>query len=990
MATVNRDFEMVLRVRSDMEAAMKRVADLDKELTRLESSARKAGSGVTAAGAGISRLSEPMKSAGISAGQYNAAMRQLPMQMTDIVTSLASGQKPWMVAIQQGGQLKDSFGGVVPAARALVGAINPVAVAVGAGAAAIGAIAMAAYQGYQEMQRFERALISSGGVAGITGGQLADMAAQVGEATGRYGDAAAAAAGLAASGKVTGDTLQAATQAAVDLAELTGRSIEDTTKQIIALADSPTEMLGKLNDQYAFLTVEVYEHVRSLEEQGRAEDAARVAVEEFARVHDQRVQEARERAGWLAEGWRELKAVISGVWNDIQDIGRTDAEYKLKVARENLAKMQGLVQKDAISAGFAMLNPAAAAMFGGDMAARFGPGKSKALQEAQALVELREKEVVLNGMSAAADADRAAANKAGVDAARAINDGLDANASKTERLAAATAELKRQFQDLRAAPGKASELLDGVTFGADGSISGGAFDKRMAQLQEQYRERGSRGAKARKPGRSDADRLEDSAQRDIENLKQQIAMLGLLEDGETRVSEAARMRYEVTEGKYKAVSQAAKDALVSNAQTLDVERQRMELDKEMAGVHERIAQLQGRSTEVALQKTIDKLEEARQEALKLGDAAKVADIEKLMGLERATSGLDEVLRKMGEFNDRISQQEQRINIERENGLISSIEAQKRLLELRQQEIAYLQQQIPMLEAYAATLSGPMQDDVMAKLDAMKTRLLDLQTQGSLLQNTLRNTFESGLATALEGLATGTLTLKEAMTGLIQDMISGMAKLAAQQLASAATAKLMAMFMKGATGGGTDIGEGAGKLQTAALMTGGAGLAVKAGGDAVKSGAEELMAAAMTLLIANSMGGFATGGYTGPGGKYQVAGYVHKGEYVQPSERLREPGALEFMRAFHAQGMSAIERWQTGRDSLRGIAPPVTASTPLRYSFAEGGLASGSLPAPQLNLRLINAFDIEGAIDDYFSSPKGDKTYLNVVGRNATATKTVIS
>lgn len=988
MATVNRDFEMVLRVRSDMEAAMKRVADLEKELTRLESSARKAGSGVSATGAGISRLSAPMKSAGISAGQYNAAMRQLPMQMTDIVTSLASGQKPWMVAIQQGGQLKDSFGGVVPAARALVGAINPVAVAVGAGSAAIGAIATAAYQGYQEMQRFERALISSGGVAGITGGQLADMAAQVGEATGRYGDAAAAAAGLAASGKVTGDTLQAATQAAVDLAELTGRSIEDTTKQIIALADSPTEMLGKLNDQYAFLTVEVYEHVRSLEEQGRAEDAARVAVEEFARVHEQRVQEARERAGWLAEGWRELKAVISGVWNDIQDIGRTDTEYKLKVARQNLEKMQGLVQNDALSAAAAVLNPAAAGWFGGDMARRFGPARDAFLKDAQATVDALEKELVLKGMSAAADADRAAASKAGVDATRAINDGLDANASNTERLAAAAAELKRQFQDLRAAPGKPSELLDGVTFGADGSISGGAFDKRMAQLQEQYRERGSRGAKARKPGRSDADRLEDSAKRDIENLKQQIAMLGLLEDGETRVSEAARMRYEVTEGKYKAVSQAAKDALVSNAQTLDVERQRMELDKEMESVHERIAQLQGRGAEVALQKTIDKLEQMRQKLLQSGDAAAAADIEKLMGLERAQSELDKILQQFDAFNQRISQEEQRINIARENGLISSITAQKQLLELQQQEIAFLQQQIPLLEAQAAVMEGVAQQEMLARIDALKTRLMDLQTQGSLLQTTMRNTFESGLATALEGLATGTLTLKEAMTGLIQDMISGMAKLAAQQLASAATAKLMAMFMKNT--GGSDIGKGASELTVAAGITAGAGLVINQGAASLQTAAAELASAATLLIIANSMGGFATGGYTGPGGKYQVAGYVHKGEYVQPSERLREPGALDFMRAFHAQGMSAIERWQTGRDSLRGVAPPVTASTPLRYSFADGGLASGSLPAPQLNLRLINAFDIEGAIDDYFSSPKGDKTYLNVVGRNATATKTVIS
>jgi chromosome segregation ATPase len=52
-----------------------------------------------------------MSKGGISAGQYAQAMRYLPMQITDVVTSLASGMPVWMVAIQQGGQIKDSFGG---------------------------------------------------------------------------------------------------------------------------------------------------------------------------------------------------------------------------------------------------------------------------------------------------------------------------------------------------------------------------------------------------------------------------------------------------------------------------------------------------------------------------------------------------------------------------------------------------------------------------------------------------------------------------------------------------------------------------------------------------------------------------------------------------------------------------------------------------------------------------------------------------------------
>ena len=55
---------------------------------------------------------------GISERQLAAAMRGVPAQLTDIVVSLQGGQRPLTVLLQQGGQLKDMFGGVVPAARA--------------------------------------------------------------------------------------------------------------------------------------------------------------------------------------------------------------------------------------------------------------------------------------------------------------------------------------------------------------------------------------------------------------------------------------------------------------------------------------------------------------------------------------------------------------------------------------------------------------------------------------------------------------------------------------------------------------------------------------------------------------------------------------------------------------------------------------------------------------------------------------------------------
>ncbi len=66
----------------------------------------------------------------------------------------------------------------------------------------------------------------------------------------------------------------------------------------------------------------------------------------------------------------------------------------------------------------------------------------------------------------------------------------------------------------------------------------------------------------------------------------------------------------------------------------------------------------------------------------------------------------------------------------------------------------------------------------------------------------------------------------------------------------------------------------------------------------------------------SPAGFASGGWTGSGGKYEPAGIVHRGEYVQPQEVMRQPGALSFMEDFRRRGMAALDYW---RARLSGYA-----------------------------------------------------------------------
>lgn len=125
----------------------------------------------------------------ISIGQYNNAMRMVPAQMTDIVTQLAGGQNPFLIAIQQGGQLRDSFGGFGNMMKGMMSFISPLKLGIAGVVGGVGSLALAMYKGAEESRAYEKALILTGNQAGTTAGQLQQVAAEVGRATGGYAEA---------------------------------------------------------------------------------------------------------------------------------------------------------------------------------------------------------------------------------------------------------------------------------------------------------------------------------------------------------------------------------------------------------------------------------------------------------------------------------------------------------------------------------------------------------------------------------------------------------------------------------------------------------------------------------------------------------------------------------------------------------------------------------------------------------------------------------
>lgn len=296
---------------------------------------------------GLGESGHAMQRAGRSAGQYRQAMQQLPMQLTDVVTSLASGMPLWMVAIQQGGQIRDSFDGIGNAARAVAAYITPMAVAVSAGTAALAGIGWAWFEGAQEAVRFNEALILTGSYARMTAGDLTGLAQRMDGMTGvTQRSASAALTQVVATGKFAGEQIELVAAAAEQMRVATGRSIEDTIAEFVKLGGDPVKAILDLNDQYHFLSRSQLEQIRSLQEQGRQQEAATEAIRTYAQVIGERTPKVNENLGSIEESWRRIKQLAGEAVDAMLDIGRAGplieqiAEAEAELARNRNLKFR--------------------------------------------------------------------------------------------------------------------------------------------------------------------------------------------------------------------------------------------------------------------------------------------------------------------------------------------------------------------------------------------------------------------------------------------------------------------------------------------------------------------------------------------------------------------------------------------------------------------------------------------------------------------------
>ncbi|EFN4727967.1 phage tail tape measure protein [Escherichia coli] len=282
----------------------------------------------------LSRQALAAQKAGISVGQYKAAMRMLPAQFTDVATQLAGGQSPWLILLQQGGQVKDSFGGMIPMFRGLAGAITLPMVGATSLALATGALAYAWYQGNSTLSDFNKTLVLSGNQSGLTADRMLVLS-RAGQAAGlTFNQTSESLSALVKAG-VSGEAqIASISQSVARFSSASGVEVDKVAEAFGKLTTDPTSGLTAMARQFHNVTAEQIAYVAQLQRSGDEAGALQAANEAATKGFDDQTRRLKENMGTL-ETWADRTArAFKSMWDEVLDIGRPDTAQEMLIKAE--------------------------------------------------------------------------------------------------------------------------------------------------------------------------------------------------------------------------------------------------------------------------------------------------------------------------------------------------------------------------------------------------------------------------------------------------------------------------------------------------------------------------------------------------------------------------------------------------------------------------------------------------------------------------------
>ncbi|POT29833.1 phage tail length tape measure family protein [Citrobacter braakii] len=854
-----------------------------------------------------------MRKGGISAGQYAQAMRYLPMQITDVVTSLASGMPVWLVAIQQGGQIKDSFGGIGNTFKALTTLITPARIAMGGLVGIVAAAGIAAVSAMNDQDEFNRSIQKTGNYAGVTSGELELMAQQGGQLRGNYSKVRDILNGLVSSGRFTGETLTSVAQAASLMAELSGDSAEQVVSNFLKMSDGATTWAANTNQQYHFLDLETYQRIQSLEDQGRKEEAIELASQAFKKASEERLRQIEQQLNWVARGWKNVKDAAIDAWEGIK--GDVSATLGIDSLDEKIARLERRAKVGTY------IGPVLVPSIGAEKA------------ELDSLKQKREdlrKIAQLEAKKKQTDAET-------ITAADKLGSIWKGNRSELEKEADAVEETRKNYETLwKSASGRDMLQSRGVTSTDGKNFSGGQWDTdtkaldKSGQKAEQYNKQlqqtlnqkkaiteldrveaeirngalsnatkarqdearalakkidaANAANKATKEGQSLAKQQETSNKNFVKQLEDQAAKR-TQGAAATRAQEIATRNLTAGQRRQAEAANAAITAQEFKGQNLQLQLEYMRDTGDTAGAS--MLELQNRVSDL------------RREFEASGNTEGLNWLDKLLPVAETKIRVDDLKKQLDDLFTYQSQQETSIQAQVQGGLLNEIQGRQRLVQLHQEVGDKIKGYLPQLKEMA-TAPGEAGDKIREMIRQLEEELGKLNQAGNELTQAFRDGLQSGIESSLMGLAKGTMNLRDAVKNLALTIINSMAQLAAQQLAQMATSSLI-----GSSGG----------------IGGLLGSVFAADGGQVR----------------------------GPGSTTSdsIPAMLSDQEFVTRAAVVQQPGALDFLHAFNRHGMDAVRGWLPRvRHATGGLAGIPAQNMPVPATVPETAMATPAAASQQ--------------------------------------------
>ncbi|WP_114774153.1 phage tail tape measure protein [Vibrio cholerae] len=689
--------------------------------------------------ASVGQASVEFDKNGMSAKQMQAALRGLPAQFTDIAVSLQGGQNPLTVFLQQGGQLKDMFGGIGPAAKAMggyvAGLINPFSLA----AASAGALTLAYYQGSEEADRYRDAIILTGNASGVTADKLADMAKRLDDISGTQRNAAKAIAEIASTGKIAADEIGMVAQAAVMMESATGKAVSETVAEFVKLAEEPSKAIAELNKNQNFLTQAVYEQITALEKQGRTQEAARLAMETYSKELVERSSDVKKGLGTIERAWDGIKKVSSEAWDAMLNVGRRETDY------DALAEIN-----EQIEDAQRRLNNARSMLNSGIASTGYGTGKvdyseqekaaKKALESLTKDRDLLYDKIKTQEEEAKKKAEINQLEKSAIEASQAINKVKEEGLSLDEKREKAVKAYLDNIEKIRKANPQ-SELLDPK-----------AIEKDLERIKEQFKEPEKR-AKAYVDG-AGLQMLMRLREQEAA-LREQLTTSGKLGSSQ---QELAKFEQQIADIKEKKTLTTQQKSLLAEQDAIrDQLNKNIAIEQELA-LREQAIRLQNMQASVTAQLAND-IQKYEQSLANYGAG-------------------DEALKRLREeqaIRDDIAKQMERATSQNLAGKISNdeLDSQRALLETS------LQDRLDAMAQYYQQLDALESDWSNGAKSAFDNYLYEAKRAAEISKQFFSGAFNAMEDSIYKFATTGKLSFKDFATSIISDM----ARIASQQAAA---------------------------------------------------------------------------------------------------------------------------------------------------------------------------------------------------------------